>query len=77
MEELVTYLESHPQLVSLMIFFSSLLVGWLTGAFKAIKGIAQKLDNKLRIKINPATARLTFLKEFELNKKQGSMSLGP
>jgi len=70
MEKLINYLESYPQLVSLIIFFSSLLVGWLTGAFKAIKGIAQKLDNKLRIKINPATARLTFLKEFEHDKKQ-------
>jgi len=59
------YLNSHPPLVNLLIFLLGLLVAWTTGALKAIKGLAQKLDNRLRIKIASSTARLTLLKEYD------------
>ncbi|MBN1833904.1 MAG: hypothetical protein JW896_17520 [Deltaproteobacteria bacterium] len=63
--QIMGYLNSHPPLVNLLIFLLGLLVAWTTGALKAVKGLSQKLDNRLRIKIAPSTARLTLLEEYE------------
>lgn len=65
LNEVVNYLNSHPHLINLFMFLLGLLVAWISGALKAIKGLSEKLDNRLRIKIDPATARVTFLKECE------------
>jgi hypothetical protein len=64
-KDAINYLNSHPPLINLLIFLLGLLVAWISGALKAIKGLSQKLDNRLRIRIDPATAKVTFLKEFE------------
>ena len=65
LNEVTNYLNSHPHLINLLIFLLGLLVAWISGALKAVKGLSQKLDNRLRIRIDPTTARVTFLKEYE------------
>jgi len=68
----INYLNSNPALVNLLIFLLGLLVAWTSGALKAIKGLSQKLDSKLRIKIDPATARVTLLKKYERGNKKAA-----
>ncbi len=63
--EAVNYLDVHSHLTNLIIFFATLLIAWISGAFKIIKGLAQRLDNRLRVRVNPATARIAFLKKFD------------
>ncbi len=65
----MNYIESHPQLVNILIFTTTLIVAWLTGALRVIKGLSQKLDNRLRTRIEPVTATLTYLKEYEIDDK--------
>jgi len=68
----INYLNSHPAWISLLVFLLGLLVTWISGGLKAIKGLSQKLDNRLRIRIDPATAKVTFLKEFQHDGKKAA-----
>ncbi len=72
LNDVADYLNSHPSLINLIIFLLGLLVAWISGGLKAIKALSQKLDNRLRIRINPATARVTFLKEYEYAGKKAA-----
>jgi hypothetical protein len=65
LNEVIDYFNSNPHLINLFIFLLGLLVAWISGALKAIKGLSQKLDNKLRIRIDPTTATIAFLKQYK------------
>lgn len=65
LNEVTNYLNSHPHLINMLIFLLGLLVAWTSGALNAVKGLSQKLDNRLRIRIDPTMARVTFLKDYE------------
>ncbi len=67
MNEIISYIEAHPQLINLLIFIAGLAIAWFTGALKAIKGLSEKLENKIRVNINKTTATMTILKEFKHN----------
>jgi len=67
MKRIIEYLETNPQFINLVIFLISLLVAWFSGALKAIRGIADKLDNRLRISLKPVSSNMTILKEFRHN----------
>lgn len=67
MKRIIEYLETHPQFINLVIFLISLLVAWLSGALRAIKSIANKLDNRLRISLQPSSSHITILREFRHN----------
>lgn len=67
MNEIVNYIETHPQLVNLLIFITGVAIAWFTGALKAIKSLSETLENKIRINITKTTATMTILKEFTHN----------
>ncbi|MFO0795580.1 MAG: hypothetical protein U0586_16125 [Candidatus Brocadiaceae bacterium] len=67
MNEIVSYIETHPQLIKLLIFIAGVTIAWFTGALKAIKGLSDKLENKIRVNINKTTATITILNEFKHN----------
>ena len=58
LNKIISFLDSHQSLVNLIIFSVGLVIAWVTGVFKAIRGLSEKLENRLRIKINPTTERI-------------------
>ena len=63
-KNLLEFLDKHPQSNTFLIFLVGLIVAWGTGAFKAIRGIADKLDNRLRVRISSPSARYCNIREF-------------
>ena len=61
---LLEFLEKHPQSNTLLIFLIGLIVAWVTGAFKAIRGMADKLDNRLKVRIPSPSACYCNIREF-------------
>jgi hypothetical protein len=65
MEIILEYLDKHQHLIPLVICFVGILVAWASGLFNLIKGLADKLDNRLRVEIAPVSARICILREFD------------
>lgn len=66
---MLEYIEGHPQVTKLIIYVSGILIAWVSGFFKLIGRIVEKLDMRLRLEINPCTARYSFIHESPQEKK--------
>ncbi|MCG6170136.1 hypothetical protein [Leptospira sanjuanensis] len=68
MNDIMTFIETHPETNKIMLFILGLIVAWISGIFKLIRLYIEKLDIRLRLEIEPSSARILYLKESEDGK---------
>jgi len=69
MDKILNAIEAHPHTITIFIFICGIIIGWFSGLFKLVKHIAEKSDNRLRIRINTRTARCSIINEKSKNSK--------